>query len=123
MKKQNLLYMFALALMMAGCDSHCDTQTQTESIANKANKTNDTIRVYGVYYEPRSYEKCISGVNKQNQTYDFRIILHNTSLIFDEDRDRMISYIERGDTLVLENGRIVKNLTMEHIKDSYIKGR
>ena len=90
--------------------------------------------------EYRTTARIISELEKLGLPVQFGPQIHTTEKMFglpkptvmeacyeralaETDRPDLVDYIERGDTLVLENGRIVKNLTMEHIKDSYIKGR
>lgn len=117
MKKQNLLWLLTVAMMMGGCGK------RTHKNINEYKNINDTLFVVGVLNQPAAYGetacKYLSCVNKTGVNYE----IVNKLTPMGTDRDPIASYIERGDTIVVQNGKIVKNLTMENLKSRYINGR
>ncbi len=94
---------------------------------NDFDNINDTLFVAGVCNQPAASgngpAKYMSCVNKKGITYEIRAPLSHGVTIKATDRDNIISYIERGDTIVMQQGKIVKNLTMENLKSRYVNGR
>lgn len=117
MKKQNLLWLLTVAMMMGGCGK------KTHKDIDEFNNINDTLFVVGVFDQPSAYgepaRKYLSCVNKTGVNYE--IVNYLTHIA--TDRDPIASYIERGDTILVQNGKIVKNITMENLKSKYINTR
>ncbi len=118
MNKKKLLLTLAMGMMLGGCDN----QSENEKKGINENVT-DTMLVIGVWNQPHTYswksEKDFMLVNKRGQRYKYEAALYDEDL---ELRD-VSPYVERGDTLYIENGRIVKNLTMERMAERYVNGR
>jgi len=119
MNKKKLLLTLAMGMMLGGCGRNSNQSEQTED-----QSITDTMLVIGVWNQPGGYSqsryKFIVGVNKKGTKYSFRSDLPFYSAI---KKEGVLPYTERGDTVYVENGKIVKNLTMEHMAERYVKGR
>lgn len=119
MNKNKMLLLLAIGMIIGGCKNENKNKHQTET---------DTLFVVGVLHQPaaihnhaRKYLKC---VNKQGNIYDVEMeMMPNAHTIMDHERDPIISYIERGDTIVVRDGIIVKNVTMDNMVNRYVNGR
>ncbi len=119
--KNNLLWLFMVAMMLGGCSC------RNTDKHNDNNNVNDTVFVVGVLDQPAAYgnkpKKYLYGVNKKNERYYMQFRLNDGFTVKNKNRDALISFIERGDTIILEQGRIVRDLTMEHMINHYVNGR
>ena len=118
MNKKKMLLTLAVGMMLGGCDN----QSKNEKNGINENVT-DTMLVIGVWNQPYTHgwnaEKDFVLVNKRGNRYKYRAYVYGKN---GELRD-VSPYVERGDTLYIENGRIVKNLTMEYMAERYVNGR
>jgi len=125
MNKNKMLLLLAIGMIMGGCGRKDDNKIKNNV---EQNPVTDTLLVVGVLHQPsasynhaRKYLKC---VNKQGAVYNVEVdIMPNAHTVGGHDRDPIISYIERGDTIVVENGVIVKNITMDNMINRYVNGR
>ena len=125
MNKKNILSALAITMIMGGCGKKDNGKIKTNA---EQQHVMDTLLVVGVLHQPtamhnyaRKYLKC---VNKQGTVYNVEMdLMPNAHTIMDHERDAIISYIERGDTIVVENGVIVKNITMDNMINRYVNGR
>ena len=125
MNKNKMLLLLAIGMIMGGCGKKDNGKIKNNV---EPNPVTDTLFVVGVLHQPsasynhaRKYLKC---VNKQGNVCDVEVdIMPNAHTVMGHDRDPIISYIERGDTIVVENGVIVKNITMDNMINRYVNGR
>lgn len=125
MNKNKMLLLLAIGMIMGGCGKKDNGKFKTNA---EQQHVMDTLLVVGVLHQPsasynhaRKYLKC---VNKQGNVCDVEMdIMPNAHTVRGHDRDPIISYIERGDTIVVENGVIVKNITMDNMINRYVNGR
>ena len=118
MNKKNLLLALATAMMMGGI-------SKTSAAENSDVKTSkpDTLLVVGIWNQPNAYEsypkKYMICVDKQAKKHEI------SGYVFDENgkKDAVLPYVERGDTIVVQNGKVVKNLTMDKMIKDYVNGR
>lgn len=129
MNKKKLLLTLAIGMMLGGCKNENKIKPHAKSYPVSVSEyLTDTLFVAGVLHQPaasgngaRKYLKC---VNKQGNIYDFNMnIMPDAYTIRDQGRDAIISYIERGDTIVVQDGVIVKNITMDNMINRYVNGR
>ena len=80
---------------------------------------NDTVRVIGVFEQPehRPY-KYLYATNKSGREYCIKYQVSPYT-----DGYNIVTYIERGDTVVIRDSKIVKNLTMDRLKSEFVKSR
>lgn len=121
--KNNLLWLFMIAMMFSSCSSE-KNNTDFEPVEN----VNDTMFVVGISDQPSSHanlpKKYMSCVNKYGQKYYICAVLSDSKTRFnDTNRNHVTSFIERGDTIIVENGYVVRNLTMEHMIERYVNGQ
>ena len=133
MNKKNMLLALAIAMIMGGCNKKQNTEVNNSN-ADTNNRVNadtnnrvDTLFVAGVLNQPaaagnapRKYLLC---VDKNGNKYYYKKRLSDVLTIRALGRDTLVSYIERGDTIVVQNGKIVKNITMDRMIDGYVNGR
>ena len=123
MNKNKMLLLLAIGMIMVGCKNENKNKNQAE-----LRHVTDTLFVVGVLHQPtamhnyaRKYLKC---VNKQGNIYDVEMdLMPNAYTIVGHDRDAIVSYIERGDTIVVRDGVIVKNITMDNMVNRYVNSR
>ena len=77
----------------------------------------DTLLVVGVWNQPTSYEtspkKSIICVDKKAKKHEI------TGYVKEE---AVLPYVERGDTVIVQDGKVVRNLTMERMIQEYGNG-
>ena len=115
MKNKNLLYVLSLALMMGACG-----KKQQETTEN--NDKFDTVRVINEYTEPQTWMsptiKYFQYINTQGEIYDARLRASDPHM---EIKD--VVFIKRGDTIVLQGNKLIKNITAERLAYEYAFGR
>ena len=80
---------------------------------------NDTVRITGVLIQPEHMQKkYLYATNKSGKDY---IIKHEISPA--NRPGDIIMYTERGDIIIIKDNQIIKNLTMERLKNEFVKGR
>lgn len=121
MTKKKLILALALSMMLGGCG---------KSAQNKKNDmkgVTDTMLVIGVFDQPTTYSsaktKCLLLVDKQGKIYEGANFLQVSTFNTETGMDPVLSYIERGDTVIMKNGKIVRNLTVERMANRYSNGR
>ncbi len=78
---------------------------------------NDTVRIIGVFAQPdRRPHKYLYAVNKIGREYCIKYALSPYT-----DGYNVVTYIERGDTVVIRDNKIIKNLTMNRLKSEFVK--
>ena len=120
-----MLLLLAIGMIMGGCGKKDNGKFKTNA---EQQHVMDTLLVVGVLHQPtamhnyaRKYLKC---VDKQGNIYDVEMdMMPNAHTIVDHERDPIISYIERGDTIVVRDGIIIKNITMDNMVNRYVNGR
>lgn len=125
MNKNKMLLLLAIGMIIGGCGKKDNDKIKTNA---EQQHVMDTLLVVGVLHQPsdayngaRKYLKC---VNKQGNIYNVEMdLMPNAHTIMDHERDAIISYIERGDTIVVRDGIIVKNITMDNMMNRYVNGR
>lgn len=125
MNKNKMLLLLAIGMMMGGCGKKDDNKIKNNV---EPNPVTDTLLVVGVLHQPTAMHNCarkyLKCVNKQGTVYNVEMdLMPNAHSIMGHERDAIISYIERGDTIVVENGVIVKNITMDNMINRYVNGR
>lgn len=118
MNKKNLLLALATAMMMGGI-------SKTSAAENSDVKTSkpDTLLVVGIWNQPNAYatypKKHMLCVDKQAKKHEI------AGYVFDGHgkKDPVVPYVERGDTVVVQDGKVVKNLTMDRMIKNYVNGR
>lgn len=135
MNKNKMLLLLAISMIIGGCKDNSKNKIYKNPemhVAARANSNkgllNDTLFVVGVLHQPSAAyngaRKYLKFVNKQGTVYDVEInLMQDANTVMSSDRDAIISYIERGDTIVVENGVIVKNITMDNMINRYVNGR
>ena len=110
MRKKDLLYALTLTLMLGACGTK-NNKEQTQ------NDTLDTVCVLGV--TPSILIKKFDYVNKKGEVFrcSMKTVVDKGNGVTDA------AYIERGDTVILRNNKIVKNITLENLAHRYINGR
>lgn len=81
----------------------------------------DTIHVLGTFdLNSRSkMYKIVYGVNNAGQEYCNRLVLSPKDPI----TTRAITFVQRGDTIVVQGDKAIKNITLENLADKLIKTR
>ena len=122
MNKKNLLLALATAMMMGGCVSKSDESVPAEKQPGGKSIT-DTMLVIGVWNQPGAFSwipmKTIVLENKTGDRYTYNLNAYDKH----NKLHNVLPYIERGDTVCVKNGEIVKNLTMERMAERYVNGR
>jgi len=120
MKAKNTLLFLTSALIMSACQRSYIQTSEPETPQTTETNIPDTVRVIGVFNQPQAYytvpSKYLRAVNKYGKIYDLQQVLPKNA-------DDVVKYIERGDTIVIQGDKIVKNLTMERLKSEYTKCR
>ena len=121
-----LVFIATLALVKTSC-SNGDTCNNGKTIEiavpqkTTTYDTLDTLRVTGVfnwsgrYYNTETY-KIVNCVDKHGTEYTLKFNLGR-----DFARDE--AYVERGDTIVVEEGKLVENLTQKRIANEFVRGK
>lgn len=121
--KKSYVKLLVLAPLFALSACNSDEGKVTGVFAPEIHPTNtiDTMRVTGVFeatgqfYLPSQY-KYFKCVDKNNKTKEY---------VFDVKNNPKsdVAYIERGDTILMDGDKFVKNLTQERIQSEFVKGR
>ena len=123
--KQNLLHfaLFALVISMAIIMSNiiikgkAEFKTKATAPIQKPTVARDTLRIVGAQPSSHSTNLFIVLADKQGnlltQSHPLRIWLNNVKPLSD--------FFERGDTVVMEEGKIVENLTQKRLIDEFTR--
>lgn len=122
MNKNKMLLLLAIGMIMGGCG-----KKQNSSNSNVNTNQTDTLFVAGVLDQPASLRngarKYLLCVDKKKTRHYLCESIQPGHSVHIKERDSLVSYIERGDTIVVENGVIVKNITMDNMINRYVNGR
>lgn len=114
MNKKKLLLTLAIGMLLGGCKNK---QSSEKTVYEGA----DTVLVIGVWNQPGIVglfpRKAFLMVDKSGTRYTYTPNLYKNNELCD------VSYVQRGDTVYIEKGQIVKNLTMERMAQRYANGR
>lgn len=124
MNKKNLLLALATAMMMGGCG-----KSQPKKDSNSFSKTSKTdtlfvVRALDMYDNaryvgtPRKYLLC---TNKTGDVSVVKVFVEAQEGFKEEKKES--PFCESGDTIVVQNGKVVKNLTMDRMIKNYVNGR
>ncbi|MBQ1927847.1 MAG: hypothetical protein II179_02145 [Alphaproteobacteria bacterium] len=121
MKNQNKLYALILMLLLAGCKNKHGTQADYDYELSYPRGV-DTVYVIrtldqsaGAYNRPRKY---VAATNAYGNDYYMEFNL-NKGTNMNTKREHTISFISPGDTLIMVDDQVVKNLTFEREKAKY----
>ena len=125
MKTKNTLFVLASSLIMGACNFEPTiTEVNTE---NRSSNQNDTIRITGVFTQGRSYAayryKYFDAVNKNGKKYFINYEVDDVAYKLIETDARIAAFTERGDTVVIQNGKFFKNLTQERLQSEFVKSK
>ena len=125
MKTKNTLLVLASSLVMGACNFD-PTITEANS-ENTLPNQNDTVRITGVFTQGRSYStgryKYFDAVNKNGKKYFINYNVDDVAYKLIETDERIAAFTERGDTVVIQNGKFFKNLTQERLQSEFVKGK
>jgi len=118
MNKKKFILMLAMGMIIGG-------RGKVSAAENSDVKTSkpDTLLVVGIWNQPNAYatypKKHMLCVDKQAKKHEI------AGYVFDEHgkKDPVVPYVERGDTVVVQDGKVVKNLTMDRMIKNYVNGR
>ena len=123
MNKKKLLLTLAISMMLGGCKESSGDQSNDQSKNETFENLTDTMLVIGVWNQPNAWrlraKKDFMLVDKRGNRYRYKVDVYNEEVFL----QNVLPYVQRGDTLYIENGRIVKNLTMERMAERYVNGR
>lgn len=122
--KKSYVKILALIPLFALSSCRSDEGKVTGVSTPEVHSTNtiDTMRVIGVfnvtqgYYLTWDHYKFVKCVDKNNKTIDFSFDVTNNP-------KSDIAYAERGDTILMNGNKFVKNLTQERIRSEFVNGR
>ncbi|MBO4582923.1 MAG: hypothetical protein J5714_02605 [Alphaproteobacteria bacterium] len=121
MRKQNKLYALILILLLAGCKNKQGKKTDYDYELSYP-KGLDTVYVIrtldqgaAAYNNPRKY---VAATNAYGEDYFMKFNL-NTGNNAKCTRDKVLSTIYPGDTLVMDGDQVIRNLTFEHTKAKF----
>lgn len=113
---------FVPLFALSACHNSDEGKETSVSQTHLYENTVDTLRVIGVhnvsydqmYYEPSVYKyvRCVNAKREIDVSFD---VLKEP--IID------VAYVERGDTIIMQGNKFVKNLTQERLKNEFINGR
>ena len=124
MKTKNTLLVLASSLVMGACNF--DPTVKTIETEKPSPDSTDTIRITGVFTQPRSYAirrvMYFDAVNKNGKKY---LINYNIEEVANgiESDERIAAFTERGDTVVIQNGKFFKNLTQERLQSEFVRSK
>ena len=122
MKKSYVKILAMIPLFaLSACNSDEGKVTGVSTPEVHPTNTIDTMRVTGVFdaisggyiVSEYKYVKCI---DKNNKAIDY---VFNVT----KNPKNDIAYAERGDTILMNGNRLVKNLTQERIRSEFVNGR
>ena len=121
--KKSYVKILALIPLFALSSCRSDEGKVTGVSAPEVHSTNtiDTMRVTGVFdaigggYMPSQY-KFVKCIDKNNKAIDYVFNVTNNP-------KNDIAYAERGDTILMNGNKFVKNLTQERIRSEFVNGR
>ena len=113
-----LIPLFALS----SCRSDDGKVTGVSTPEVHSTNTIDTMRVTGVFnvtvgfYMSEEQYKYVKCIDKNNKAIEY---------VFDVKKNPKndIAYAERGDTILMNGNKFVKNLTQERIRSEFVNGR
>ena len=121
MRKQNKLYALILILLLAGCKNKQGKKTDYDYELSYP-KGLDTVYVIrtldqgaAAYNNPRKY---VAATNAYGEDYFMKFGLNGKSNLHSE-RDKLLSFIFSGDTLIMDGDQVIRNLTFEHTKAKF----
>lgn len=122
MNKNKMLLLLAIGMIMGGCKNENKIKTQAYPYpVSVPEYLTDTLFVAGIFDQPYAYTynrtKNLKCFNKRGIEYNLNIDISKKNI------RSIVPYIERGDTIVVENGVIVKNITMNNMVNNYLNGR
>ena len=110
--------MLLVPLFALSACHNSDTENSTSVGTTYSQQTDfDTLRVTGVYdisYKAM-YRKFLRRVNKQGHEIDASFYVHEKPMT-------NVAYVERGDTIIMQGDKFIKNLTQEKLKNEFVKG-
>ena len=125
MKTKNTLLVLASSLVMGACNFD-PTITEANS-ENTLPNQNDTVRITGVFTQGKSYSsgrsKYFDAVNKNGKKYFICYDVDDVAYKLIETDARIAAFTERGDTVVIQNGKFFKNLTQERLQSEFVKSK
>ena len=125
MKTKNTLLVLASSLVMGACDFG-PTITEANS-ENRSSNQNDTIRITGVFTQGHGYgcdrHKYFDAVNKNGKKYFINYEVDDVAHKLIETDERIAAFTERGDTVVIQNGKFFKNLTQARLQSEFVKSK
>ena len=120
MKKQNKLYVLMLILLFAGC-KHSQQGEQTDYDYELSYPRGlDTVYVIRTLDQGASdgnrSRKYVRATNAYGEDYFMMFYLSEKNPQYAKERDKLLSFIYPGDTLIMDKDRVIKNLTYEREK-------
>lgn len=125
MKTKNTLLVLASSLIMGACNF--DPTIKEANPENRSSNQNDTIRITGVFTQGKSYTngraKYFDAVNKNGKKYFINYDVDDVAYKLIETDARIAAFTERGDTVVIQNGKFFKNLTQERLQSEFVRSK
>ena len=120
MNNKNIFYALSLALIMGACGNRQKFELPETQKSGKL----DTVRVVGAYTQSSFlYLPMVTYfdfVTKTGGVYSCRF---KSNMMKTNFRDAKLPYINAGDTIVMRNGRVINNLTLDRLAYEYVNGR
>lgn len=109
-------------LLLAGCKNKHGTQADYDYELSYP-KGVDTVYVIRTLDQGNATgngaSKYVAATDKNANDYHMRFGLNNAMTIRSNNRDHILSFISPGDTLIMVDNQVVKNLTFEREKAKY----
>ena len=117
MNKKKLLLTLAMGMMLGGCGRNSNQSEQTED-----QSITDTMLVIGVWNRPETKtdfaRKGLLCIDKNGFRHEYYKKLNGKNV-----QNGELIYIQRGDTVCINGGEVIENLTTKHMAERYVKGR
>ena len=121
MKTKNTLLVLVSSLVMGACDF--DPTITEANPENRSSNQNDTIRITGAFSYVTGRRKYFDAVNKNGKKYFINYDVSDMAYKPIATDTRIAAFTERGDTVVIQNGKFFKNLTQERLQSEFVKSK